>query len=130
MAIGCPEGRVGGYMYHTVPICLFCWLRSPADYRTAVESIISLGGDTDTTAAIVGALVGATAGVEAIPREWLDGLTEFPRSVHWMRNLTERLASPDDVQPARLFWPALLPRNIVFLLAVLAHGVRRIFPPW
>jgi ADP-ribosylglycohydrolase len=134
-AIGC-DGFVSGYMYRTVPVCLFCWLRSPRDFRRAVGAVIALGGDTDTTGAIVGALVGATAGAGAIPQEWLDGLAEFPRSVRWMRELATSLdaaqhpTSAAKPTPPRLFWPALLPRNVVFLLVVLAHGVRRLLPPY
>jgi hypothetical protein len=29
-----------------------------------------------------------------------------------------------------LFWPGLLPRNLLFLAAVLAHGFRRLLPPY
>ena len=119
-----------------MPVCLFCWLRSPRDFRGAVGDVIALGGDTDTAGAIVGALVGATAGAAAIPQEWLDGLTEFPRSVRWMRKLAISLAAAPDPtsatkhSPPRLFWPALLPRNLIFLLVVLAHGLRRLLPPY
>lgn len=52
------SGGVSGYINHTVPVALYVWLRSRGDYRTAVEEAILLGGDTDSTAAIVGALVG------------------------------------------------------------------------
>ena len=29
-----------------------------------------------------------------------------------------------------LFWPGLLPRNLLFLSVVLAHGIRRLLPPY
>jgi hypothetical protein len=32
--------------------------------------------------------------------------------------------------PVRYFWPGLIVRNAVFLLAVLAHGFRRLAPPY
>jgi ADP-ribosylglycohydrolase len=128
---------ISGYIYRTVPVALYVWLRSPGDYRTAVEEVIRLGGDTDSTAAIVGALVGATAGVQAIPAEWLAGVMEWPRSVVWMRSLATRLAEqfatgdPPSPGPAlRLFWPGLIPRNLVFLAIVLLHGFRRLLPPY
>lgn len=35
---------------------------------------VNLGDDTDTTAAVAGALAGALYGYDAIPREWLDTL--------------------------------------------------------
>lgn len=39
-------------------------------YRAAVVDVASRGGDADTNAAIVGALVGARDGASAIPRAW------------------------------------------------------------
>jgi ADP-ribosylglycohydrolase len=120
---------VSGYINHTVPVALYCWLRWPSDFRSAVEAAVMLGGDTDTVAAIVGGLVGATAGEAAIPLEWLDGLVDWPRSVPWMRRLAVRLADRT-AGPQRLFWPALPLRNALFLLVVMLHGFRRLLPPY
>ena len=58
-----------------------------------VEQIILAGGDTDTTGAITGALVGASAGQNAIPSDWLDGISEWPRNVAWMKAVAVRLGS-------------------------------------
>ncbi len=128
---------VSGYINHTVPAALFCWLRSPNDFRRAVEDVVSLGGDTDTTGAIVGALAGATVGASRIPEEWISGLVDWPRSVHWMRRLASELAKqfPEEGAgesdgPVGLFWPGILPRNLVFLVIVLLHGFRRMLPPY
>jgi len=128
---------VSGYINHTVPAALFCWLRSPNDFRRAVEDVVSLGGDTDTTGAIVGALAGATVGASRIPEEWISGLVDWPRSVHWMRRLASELAKqfPEESAgeshgPVGLFWPGILPRNLVFLVIVLLHGFRRMLPPY
>jgi ADP-ribosyl-[dinitrogen reductase] hydrolase len=60
---------VTGYMYHTVPVALYAWLRYPDDFRAAVQSAIRCGGDTDTVAAITGALVGIRVGKAGIPAE-------------------------------------------------------------
>jgi ADP-ribosylglycohydrolase len=135
-AQGMGEG-VTGFVLHTVPAALFCWLASPRDFRIAVESVVRLGGDTDSTAAIVGGLAGASLGAEAIPAAWVDGLWDFPRSVAWMRRLGERLARafPDQGEaeapgPLPLFWPAILPRNALFLAIALGHGFRRVLPPY
>ena len=132
-SLGLRDG-VSGYIYHSVPVCLFCWLRSPTDFRTAVSSIIALGGDTDTTAAIVGALVGATAGASAIPADWIAGVMEYPRSVTCMSRLAiclgRSLAGFHDVKPLSLNWIAIIPRNIFFLVVVLVHGLRRLLPPY
>lgn len=129
-ALNCQRG-VSGYIYHTVPVALYAWLCWPGQFRRAVEETVALGGDTDTTGAIAGALVGATCGTAAIPVEWLKGLWEWPRSVSWMRRLAERLGSPSTYRNSpRLFWPALGPRNALFLVVVLLHGFRRLLPPY
>ena len=126
---------VSAYVVHTVAVSIFCWLRHRADFRRAVEEAIALGGDADTVGAITGALAGATLGASAIPREWLAGVIEWPRSVGWMRRLAARLAAFSSdraapVRPLRLFWPALIVRNLIFLAAVLIHGFRRLLPPY
>ncbi|WP_044243635.1 ADP-ribosylglycohydrolase family protein [Chondromyces apiculatus] len=142
-ALGLERG-VTGYMLHTVPAALFCWLQSPGDVARSVEEIILLGGDADSTGAIVGGLAGATAGASAIPPAWLDGICDYPRSISWMRRLGARLAARfggasaavsalepgDRLGPLPLFWPAIFPRNAVFLALALAHGFRRMFPPY
>ncbi len=131
------EKGVSGYVYHTVPVAIFAWLRHPDSFREAVESVILPGGDTDTTGAIVGALAGATLGASAIPMEWLSRILEWPRSVKWMRRLAQNLTAcflePEEGAkpgPVRLFWPGLFPRNLMFMLIVLAHGFRRLLPPY
>jgi ADP-ribosylglycohydrolase len=39
-------------------------------YEGAVRAAIDLGGDTDTVAAVTGALAGALHGLDAIPVRW------------------------------------------------------------
>jgi ADP-ribosyl-[dinitrogen reductase] hydrolase len=101
----------------------------PATCGAAIEAVVALGGDADTTGAIVGALVGATTGSSGIPPEWLAGMWEWPRSVRWMRRLAERLAA-DGSSPLPLLWPGLILRNTLFLAVVLLHGLRRLLPPY
>lgn len=133
-ALGLRRG-VSGYIYHTVPMALYCWLRNPGDFRQAVEDVIRLGGDVDTTGAIVGALAGATAGAQGIPLAWLDGLAEWPQTSCWMRALADQLGSRFAAEPTaarvpRYFWPGRLPRNLFFLAVVLVHACRRLLPPY
>lgn len=51
--------------------CAFWQLLHAPDFKTALVDIVSSGGDTDTNAAICGALLGALYGAKAIPRKWL-----------------------------------------------------------
>jgi ADP-ribosyl-[dinitrogen reductase] hydrolase len=49
------------------------------DYESGINWTISLGKDTDTNAAIAGALLGCRGGMKQIPRHWLDPLLERER---------------------------------------------------
>lgn len=65
--IGCEEG-VSGFILDTVPAALFAWLSSPGDARAAIERVIKMGGDADSTGAITGGLAGATTGASGAAR--------------------------------------------------------------
>jgi ADP-ribosyl-[dinitrogen reductase] hydrolase len=119
---------VSGYILHTVPACLYCWLTNQNDYRKAIENALTLGGDTDTVAAISGGMVGAGVGLEGIPKEWVLGVKEWPRSVAWMQRLAARASQGEG--PLPWLWMGQIPRNLVFLVTVLFHGFRRLFPPY
>src|SRR5581483_4261925 len=125
---------VTGYSLHVVPVAIYAWLRHAGDFRTALIAVIKCGGDTDTAGAILGALLGATMGTNAIPDEWRNGLSEWPRSTGFVFRLAERLRNQKYNQgptgPVRYFWPGLIPRNLLFLAVVLLHGFRRLFPPY
>lgn len=120
---------VSGFIDHTVPVALHAWFRHPRDVRAGVLGVIRCGGDTDTTGAIAGGILGAGTGPAGLPTDWLDRLADRPRTVAWMTTLARRLAG-DDVRIPAVFPPALLLRNLVFLLIILAHGFRRLLPPY
>lgn len=132
-ALGQDDG-VSGYVIPTVAVAVFAWRRHYGDFRATVAEVVACGGDTDTVAAIAGAMAGATAGERGIPPEWIAGLAEWPRSAAALRRIADRLdtvrqtGSPG--APVRMFGPALFARNIVFLIIVLFHGFRRLFPPY
>jgi ADP-ribosyl-[dinitrogen reductase] hydrolase len=131
-SIGC-RGGISGYVYQTVPAVIQTWLRHQADYTSGILEIIRAGGDTDTTAAILGGIIGARVGKAGIPQRWRADLWEYPRSVVWMERLGQRLSQvlDGDLQPALpVFVPALILRNLVFLAVVLCHGLRRLLPPY
>lgn len=58
-----------GYVVHSLEAALYCFLYTD-NYRDCVLMAVNLGEDTDTTAAIAGALAGAYYGSEAIPEDW------------------------------------------------------------
>ena len=122
---------VTGYAFHTVPIAIYTFLRHGNHFHEALVASLSCGGDTDTVAAIVGALVGANVGGEGIPSEWLDAISDWPNSVSFLRRLAGELARPRGAGcPASHFWPGAIPRNLFFLAVVIVHGFRRLLPPY
>jgi len=58
-----------GYVIHTLEASLWCCARH-SSYREAVLAAVHLGDDTDTTAAVTGAIAGVLHGLNAIPAEW------------------------------------------------------------
>lgn len=133
-AIGSHRG-ISGFCYHTVPCVLQAWFSHGDDLAVGLPEILAAGGDTDTAGAIFGAIVGARSSSSGIPAAWLDGIVEWPCTIAWLERLGETVAiSLDADEPAirspRLFWPAIVVRNLFFLCIVLLHGLRRLLPPY
>lgn len=74
-----------------VPAALAAFARHPDSFTDAVRFAISLGGDTDSIAAMTGAVSGARLGMEAIPLEW----RRRAEGVDRLRNLAEILYERD-----------------------------------
>ena len=126
------ERGVSGYIFHTVPVVLQCWLRYPTDYRAAIESIIRCGGDTDSTAAILGGIIGARVGAEALPQHWRSELWDWPNSPKYIERVARELESAHSqgvaVVAPRITLGAPFLRNAFFLMVILVHAARRMVP--
>ncbi len=131
--IGLSEG-VSGYIFHTVPVVIQCALRHQSDFRGAIESIIECGGDTDSNAAILGGILGAHLGIDAIPHDWRADLWDWPNTPRSMeilaRDLAKSLEEGEALVAPRLILPWQLARNIFFAIMVLTHALRRVLPPY
>lgn len=123
------ERGVTGYAYHSAPVALYAWLRHRGDFAGTLESVIRCGGDTDTVAAIAGALAGCDAGIPGIPAGWLTGLRDFPISAVVLERAANELVSGSG-RPVAWAWFAVIPRNVFFMVVVLVHGFRRLLPPY
>jgi ADP-ribosylglycohydrolase len=132
-SIGCRNG-ISGYIFDTVPCVVQTWLRHQNDYRSGLEDILAAGGDADTTAAILGGIIGAGVGRKGMPREWIAGIAEWPRTVKWMEHLGEVLSRALDgdikARQPSLLVPGIVIRNVVFTLVVIIHALRRLAPPY
>ena len=132
-SMGLTKGA-SGYVYHTVPIALHAWFSHQRDFKSAIISVISCGGDADTVAAITGGIIGAAVGKEGLPKDWLEKMVDWPLSIHWIEKLSHQLntciITPKKAKPIHLPLWGILPRNLIFLFIVLLHGLRRLFPPY
>ena len=65
----------GGWVgEEALAIALYCATVAEDDFARAVRLAVNHSGDSDSTGAIAGNLVGLMVGVEGIPSSWLDGL--------------------------------------------------------
>lgn len=67
------EVKSGGYVVNTLDAALWC-LCNTSSYSECVLTAVNLGGDTDTTGCVVGALAGAVYGIDSIPKGWIEVL--------------------------------------------------------
>ncbi len=74
------EVGTGCIITESVVFAIALYLRNPFDFSKAVLEAVNSGGDTDTIASIVGALVGFTAGPKIIPWTWINHSTEFNKT--------------------------------------------------
>ncbi|WP_420024300.1 ADP-ribosyl-[dinitrogen reductase] hydrolase (plasmid) [Cereibacter azotoformans] len=66
-------GQSSAYVVDTMQTVLHHYLASDG-FETCLVRTVNQGGDADTTGALAGMLAGATWGLEAIPRRWLERL--------------------------------------------------------
>ncbi|PSB57297.1 ADP-ribosylglycohydrolase family protein [Chamaesiphon polymorphus] len=132
-SMGLTQG-VSGYVYHSVPVAIHAWLSNQDNFKRSIIETVECGGDTDSIAAMVGGITGASVGKDGIPVEWLNKLIEPFLSVDWMERLSKQLALSLETKKAsrsiKLPIIAQFLRNICFLLVVLTHGFRRLLPPY
>ncbi|HWE41978.1 MAG TPA: ADP-ribosylglycohydrolase family protein [Gemmatimonadaceae bacterium] len=79
------ESLGGGWIAEeALAIAVYCALVAGDDFERGVRLAVNHGGDSDSTGAIAGNLLGAALGVSAIPPRWLEVLE--------LRDVIERLA--------------------------------------
>ena len=69
------DGPDQGFCLFTAGVALQSLLGT-GDFETEVSRVVALGGDTDTNAAVAGALLGALVGEKGVPPAWLDRLQD------------------------------------------------------
>lgn len=67
------EVKSTGFVLDTLGASLWCALHTDS-FKDCVLAAVNLGGDSDTTGCVAGALAGTMYGYEAIPIEWINAL--------------------------------------------------------
>jgi ADP-ribosylglycohydrolase len=70
---------IGGYPWtdlapEAVALAFGAYAAADGDFKEAVLTAVNMGRDADTTAAVAGALAGATQGASAIPADWASAI--------------------------------------------------------
>lgn len=68
------EGKVAE---ETLAIAIYCSLKYPNDFEKVIIASVNHGGDSDSTGAVIGNVLGAWLGYDAIPYHFKDGLEEI-----------------------------------------------------
>ena len=79
--------------HRSVTTAITCFTCSPNSYVNTISRAIALGDDTDTVAAIAGALSGAYLGINAIPTHLLQKLENGPKGRDYIDRLAKDLYS-------------------------------------
>jgi ADP-ribosyl-[dinitrogen reductase] hydrolase len=120
-----------GFVLHSLPLATFGFLRYGCDPLLALTEVLSAGGDTDSTGAILGGWLGALHGEAALPRALIDKIHDGPFGPTHLRALAECLAKVRYDSAAavpRFSTSAALARNLLLYPVILGHGFRRLLP--
>jgi poly(ADP-ribose) glycohydrolase ARH3 len=77
--------------HRSVVTAIACFTTCPTSFERCVEKAIAQGDDTDTLAAMAGALCGAHLGVSGIPAPWVEALERGPKGLDYLRELADGL---------------------------------------
>ena len=114
---------VTGYIYHTLAVVLQASLHPGLSFEEALVATVRCGGDSDSTAALVGGILGAVRGAEAIPLSWKTSLRDWPLNGFVLSQLARGAGS----EPS---YAASLARNLVVGPWLIACALRRLAPPY
>ncbi len=74
-----------------VPAALWCFLARQGDAVSSLMAAVRMGGDTDTIAAMTGAISGAYHGIQGFTPRWLDSLENGTAGRDYVLLLADRL---------------------------------------
>jgi poly(ADP-ribose) glycohydrolase ARH3 len=71
--------------HRSVVTAIACFTTSPNSFEGAIAKALALGDDTDTLAAMAGALAGAHLGIGAIPTRWTEKMEQGPKGLTYLQ---------------------------------------------
>jgi poly(ADP-ribose) glycohydrolase ARH3 len=77
--------------HRSVVTAIACFAASPDFYPEVISRAIGQGNDTDTLAAMAGAISGARLGILGVPRHLVESLEDGPKGSRYLHALAERL---------------------------------------
>lgn len=80
------EVPTSGFVLDTLECALWTWWHHD-NFEDALITVVNLGGDTDTNAAVAGALMGAQCGLNAIPERWQEKVAVVSRCLELAEKL-------------------------------------------
>jgi ADP-ribosylglycohydrolase len=83
------ELKSGGYVIEVLESSIW-FLLNKESYEDTILSIINIGHDTDTSAAIAGGLAGIYYGFKSIPENWVDSLARLDDILELGRKLNDK----------------------------------------
>ena len=86
--------KSGGYVVDTLEAAVWCIVNTD-NYRDCILKAVNLGEDTDTVAAVAGAVAGLAYGYDSIPKGWIDNSKYKNRSLkgkEWLDNICEKFS--------------------------------------
>lgn len=76
---------------HSVPTAIASFALTPDSFEQTITNVILLGGDTDTLAAMAGAVSGAHLGASRLPRRLVDLLEDSEKGRRYIERLADQL---------------------------------------
>lgn len=123
-----------GYVVHTCAFATYALLHAhDLEPVSRLWNAIRAGGDADSIGAILGGWIGAAEGPNAFPTELVGHLHDGPYGPTHLRGLAAALAeavSGRQTAPPEYSRGAAMARNLALCPVVLAHGFRRLAPPY
>jgi len=89
-------GKLGnnGYVVNSVPLAIFAAQKIKSQsIKSIFEELIAVGGDTDTNCSIAGQIIGASIGIENVPKELIDKI----KNLHGYKHLETIIAKLSNI---------------------------------